>query len=67
MSNTSTLGNPCPYCGLYHTYSPECCRDIQKVTYTTTPPPMMIPDYTLVLGKILVILENIELMLRMKK
>jgi len=61
MSETTgcTLGNPCPYCGLYHTYSYECCRDMQNRELSCNPV-MVIPDYKDQLQQIIRLLEDIK-------
>jgi hypothetical protein len=32
MSNTCDyINSQCPYCGNWHSYSPECCQDLKRM------------------------------------
>jgi hypothetical protein len=55
----------CEYCGTFHDYSAEKCRDM---TRPNIPPITTLTfEATPVLNQILAVLQNIELMLRMRK
>jgi hypothetical protein len=69
----NTVGNSlckCGYCGNYHNYSPEMCKDMNKITVgkielgivkpCIPTPPLSIPDNTNQLQQIIDLLKEIR-------
>lgn len=60
----------CSYCGNYHNYSPEMCKDMNKITVgklelsieppSIPSPPLSIPDNTNQLQQIITLLTDIK-------
>jgi hypothetical protein len=66
MENTSIIENcKCVYCGNYHNYSPEMCKDMNKIAVSNRelspmPPMIVIQDYKDQLQQIIRLLEDIK-------